>query len=612
MSPATLDLPKLDRDTRLGFLGNDDFISWCDASGIDNPAEYLLLPSELSRADKCSSPVVLSRVAESTGEATELVLPCGSPNEHKCLACSEFAARLRQRQIMRGIEESGDGVRLALFTLTAPSWGKVHRASISAKDEYKRRALTPPQREVSLKMLQRSREACPCGLRHRWDEDLIGTPLSSFSYGYASEAIWSKNLPNLVSSTIRRLRYLAKGAGIDKESLATFGVFERQKRGALHFHCLVVVRDNPAGFDTLAREIKSSWSSPTSLIPDHVVTWLKSDVVSHRCMVHAGGKIDMDKAIPKAKWKGGEIVPATTWGKVFDWSEVTPTKNLDGDAPGNGYLAAAGYLSKYLTKGGSTSSLPAMSKLPMRQADHFNQARSVAGALFADLTVVESKIDAINRELDRLQIEMDEASVLPEDASPEYEAEILHHLDRAEQYAAFLVDELRQCGRDLDQPRSQRIITSLFDSFSIETSRLNVGSVASSEGELLAARGLSIRLNKLLDNAGFTGSLSSISRWGTTLTDLKNEMEAYMRDAGAIIEDPETYTYELDTAAMREKSLRRAPYAGRIKRRELLPGDCPTTEDLLKILQSGFGPNGVKFVRETLPGDPPTAGNPLF
>lgn len=609
----------MSRDSRLGLLNDPEFTDWLAATNPEftDAAEYLGLGTgELSRADKCLSPVVLDRVAESTGEKTELVLPCGSPNSHKCAPCAEFAAKMRMRQVLTGFEKVQDGTRVALFTLTAPSFGKVHRASITAKDEYKRRNMAPPVRDASLRELTKTRDACICGKHHRWDEDLIGTPLKVHGYGYADEAIWSKNLPNLVRSTNRRLRYLAKNAGIDKDDLATFGVFERQKRGALHFHCLVVVRENSAGFDHLAREVKNNWESPTSLIPDHILTWLKSSTVAERWQKYAGHLPEFDPAssIPLAKWKGGKVVPATTWGPVNDWSEVTPHTNMDGDEVGvNGWMQVAGYVAKYLTKSQTTSALAATRALPFRQSQHFKAARAAAGALFADLTVVESKIDAINRELDRVTLEIQDASTLPENCSEEYEAEILHHLDTCERYAEVLVAELRECGRDLDNPRPQRIITSLFDSFNVEVSRMKVGNLAASYGERLASRGLAIRLNKLLDNAGFTGSLTSVSQWGCTLTDLKNAMEEYVRSQGGFIEDPETYAYELNTVSMREKTLRRVPYSGKTGNYgPRFPPDAPGVEppeDLLQLLQTYLGAE-TKLVEERQPGV--VVAEPLF
>tara|TARA_B100000513_G_scaffold183431_2_gene103487 strand:- start:55 stop:939 length:885 start_codon:yes stop_codon:yes gene_type:complete len=101
--------------------------------------------------------------------------------------------------------------RFYLLTLTAPSFGRVHRV---------------PKGETPVGV-------CGCGTRHALeDADLRGVPLDSSTYDYAGLVAWNRDSGVLWDRTRRRLR--------DRwDSVEFFVVREWQDRGALHLHAIV-------------------------------------------------------------------------------------------------------------------------------------------------------------------------------------------------------------------------------------------------------------------------------------------------------------------------------------------------------------------------------------
>ncbi|WP_166868557.1 replication initiator [Salinibacterium sp. ZJ70] len=140
-----------------------------------------------------------------------LYVRCQSRLRSKCESCAEL-----YRGDWAAIARSGvfDGpverYSFYLLTLTAPSFGRVHRVP---------KASAPA--------------ACGCGGRHTAaDADLRGVPLDPSTYDYAGLVAWNRDSGLLWDRTRRRLR--------DRwESVEFFVVREWQERGALHLHAIV-------------------------------------------------------------------------------------------------------------------------------------------------------------------------------------------------------------------------------------------------------------------------------------------------------------------------------------------------------------------------------------
>ena len=137
---------------------------------------------------------------------------CGSRFKTRCAPCAEL-----YRSDWAAIARSGifDGdvadFKFYLLTLTAPSFGRVHRVPRSSEKVQK----------------------CGCGALHTVaDAALRGVPLDSSSYDYAGQAAWNRDSGVLWDRTRKRLR--------DRwDSLEYFLVREWQDRGVLHLHLLV-------------------------------------------------------------------------------------------------------------------------------------------------------------------------------------------------------------------------------------------------------------------------------------------------------------------------------------------------------------------------------------
>lgn len=138
---------------------------------------------------------------------------CKSRVKSKCPSCAELYrgdwAAIARSGVFDGPVEN---FRFYLLTLTAPSFGRVHRVPRSPS------AAARP---------------CGCGSTHSVeDAGLRGVPLDSASYDYAGQVAWNRDSGLLWDRTRRRIR--------DRwDSTEFFIVREWQERGVLHVHALL-------------------------------------------------------------------------------------------------------------------------------------------------------------------------------------------------------------------------------------------------------------------------------------------------------------------------------------------------------------------------------------
>jgi hypothetical protein len=140
---------------------------------------------------------------------------CGSRVASSCASCAELYRGDWAAIARSGVFEArAEDFRFYLLTLTAPSFGRVHRVPRSAAIKHKR---------------------CACGVTHHpSDVDLRGVPLDADGYDYMGQVAWNRDAGTLWDRTRRRLR--------DRwDSAEFFVVREWQDRGVLHLHVLVRV-----------------------------------------------------------------------------------------------------------------------------------------------------------------------------------------------------------------------------------------------------------------------------------------------------------------------------------------------------------------------------------
>ena len=171
---------------------------------------------------------------------------CGSRVASSCASCAELYRGDWAAIARSGVfEATAEDFRFYLLTLTAPSFGRVHRVPRSATTR---------------------RTRCGCGLVHDLgDADLRGVPLDPDGYDYRGQVAWNRDAGTLWDRTRRRLR--------DRwDSSEFFVVREWQDRGVLHLHVLVRVAraefSTPEGVQAAARTAVA-----VSLVDGTLVGW---------------------------------------------------------------------------------------------------------------------------------------------------------------------------------------------------------------------------------------------------------------------------------------------------------------------------------------------------
>jgi len=171
---------------------------------------------------------------------------CGSRIASSCSSCAELYRGDWAAIARSGVFEPGaEAFAFYLLTLTAPSFGRVHRV---------------PRSTLS------KRRKCGCGIVHGvGDADLRGVPLDPAGYDYLGQVSWNRDAGTLWDRTKRRLR--------DRwVSSEFFVVREWQDRGVLHLHVLVRVhRLEPSTREALQAAARTA--TATSLVDGTVVGW---------------------------------------------------------------------------------------------------------------------------------------------------------------------------------------------------------------------------------------------------------------------------------------------------------------------------------------------------
>ena len=171
---------------------------------------------------------------------------CGTRVKSRCPSCAELYrgdwAAIARSGVFDGPVES---FQLYLLTLTAPSFGQVHR-------------VPRPGKSVT--------SDCGCGVRHApTDAGLRGVPLDPARYDYAGQVAWNRDAGLLWDRTRRRVR--------DRwDSVEYFIVREWQDRGVLHVHVLVrIARTEAPSADALRDAARTAVAA--SKIDGALVEW---------------------------------------------------------------------------------------------------------------------------------------------------------------------------------------------------------------------------------------------------------------------------------------------------------------------------------------------------
>ncbi|MEV5533843.1 replication initiator [Streptomyces prunicolor] len=325
----------LERERRLRLLSDADR----DTIRLANDPKFSRWLEQIKAIGGCANPVYLSgstitrdavtgEVISSYSTATEpgerLAVRCRNRRASVCEPCSRLHAGDTFQLVRAGLS-GGKSVpevvreRPRLFvTLTAPSFGPVHRAVDGERCRPRRDA---PRCEHGRPL--------GCGLDHADDDHMVGLPLCADCYDYVGHVLWHAHaglLWDRFATAVRR--HLASAAGIPRSRLGEYlvvsfaKVAEFQKRAAVHFHAVVRL-DGPDG--------------PTSSPPAWATADLLSEAVTHAATTGYVTPPD----------SGAYGTERLAWGAQFDARPVHSFDDPDGLSDG----AVAGYVAKYVSKG---------------------------------------------------------------------------------------------------------------------------------------------------------------------------------------------------------------------------------------------------------------------
>lgn len=202
-------------------------------------SDRVALAREVARRE-CAKKVVTP-----TGE----VVNCGSRSFLTCPKCARVYRRDWQAILADGVRESKPGrCTFVLLTLTAPSFGKVHRVP------------KPGQ----------AAKRCVCGRRHSESERVLrGVPVDAKAYDYAGQVRFNRD----VSELWRYTQIALRRALPDRFDYAA--VREWQVRGVLHFHVLLRIEHLSVSRSSLVSLLEDTCAGvvASSAVDDSVVRW---------------------------------------------------------------------------------------------------------------------------------------------------------------------------------------------------------------------------------------------------------------------------------------------------------------------------------------------------
>ncbi|MEV5136826.1 replication initiator [Streptomyces syringium] len=297
---------------------------------------------QITATGGCAHPIHLSGStttrATATGEVLHhydtrnepgerLSVRCRNRRATVCAPCSRLHAGDTFHLVRTGLT-GGKNIptqvreRPRLFlTLTAPSFGPVHRATTDGERCRPRRNAGTCEHERPMS----------CGAAHDLVESVVGQPLCPGCYDYPAHVLWHAHAGQLWDRFTRATRRtLATAVGLpqarfrDHARLSFAKVAEYQKRAAVHVHAVIRL-DGPDGPHTPP----PAWATP-ELLTLAVRTAARSVLV----------RSPYSPAV-------GEL--PLRWGTQLD---ARPLRAF-GDTEGLADDAVAAYIAKYVTKGAS-------------------------------------------------------------------------------------------------------------------------------------------------------------------------------------------------------------------------------------------------------------------
>ncbi|WP_344961570.1 replication initiator [Streptomyces thioluteus] len=318
-------LPLIDQDI-IRLANEPGFGRWLEqVRAIGGCAHPVHLSGHTTTYDPATGEILHSYTTrDEPGE--RLLVRCRNRRRSVCPSCSHLHAGDTYHLVRAGLtggKTVPDTVRehpRLFVTLTAPSFGPVHRTTTDGTRCHPRRGADRCEHGRPL--------GCPAV--HSTDDALVGQPLCPACYDYTAHILWHAHAGELWNRFTRNIRrHLATTAGIPQTHfprharLSFTKVAEYQRRAAVHLHAVIRL-DGPTG----PGEPPPTWATPTLLI-DAV------RAAAHR----AAARTPHSPAISERTLQ---------WGTQLDAHPI--------DADGLDDEAVAAYVAKYVTKSATEAS----------------------------------------------------------------------------------------------------------------------------------------------------------------------------------------------------------------------------------------------------------------
>ncbi|MFE4973082.1 replication initiator [Kitasatospora sp. NPDC056651] len=236
-------LPLIERD--LVCLGEmPDLNRWLDQIRATGGCAHPIYLAGRTTTYDAASGEVLRNYTTATEPGGRLAIRCRNRRATRCPSCSREHSgdtfHLVRSGLIggKGIPESVRTHPRLFVTLTAPSFGSVHRAGVCH-----------PARNGRCE--QGGYHGC--GRTHSDTDPLIGQPLCADCYDYPGHILWNAAAPTLWKAFRDNLyHHVATRAGVSRTAvrrlirISAAKVAEYQKRGAIHFHAVIRL-DGPDG-----------------------------------------------------------------------------------------------------------------------------------------------------------------------------------------------------------------------------------------------------------------------------------------------------------------------------------------------------------------------------
>ncbi|MCN9239478.1 plasmid replication initiator protein [Streptomyces sp. RY43-2] len=314
-------LPEADRDA-IRLAQDPKFPRWLEQiTATGGCAHPVHLSGSTTTLDSTTGEII--RHYDTRDEPGErLLVRCRNRRATICPACSRLHAGDTYHLVRAGLL-GGKNIPITIrnrprlfVTLTAPSFGPVHRAGDRCR----------PRRNGGT--CEHGRPL-GCGALHAPDAAVVGQPLCPSCYDYTAHVLWHAHASKLWDRFVIDVRRrLASSVGLVQSRFARHArlsfarVAEYQKRAAVHVHAVVRL-DGPAGPD------------------DEPPAWGSADLLSDA--VHASARRVLVHTLYSSAV--GEL--ALHWGAQVDARPLS----AQGDGPDDDAVAA--YVAKYVTKGAS-------------------------------------------------------------------------------------------------------------------------------------------------------------------------------------------------------------------------------------------------------------------